>query len=100
MKDYNDLKNIINSEMNNQLGGLNDEIKRQRDERKKDYTLTQRTANYFSKNQTGVKTLSAGGIGFVAGALLPLVSAPGAALAGMCIYAGKKFVYDPIKKKD
>ena len=98
MKDYKDI-------LDQQLGTLDDTIKRQNKEHKQEEggLMDKIIHTAYTKPgivQTGVKGTVITGIGYVAGVILPIVTGPTIAALSLLGYAGKKYIYDPrVKKK-
>ncbi|MDP2908798.1 MAG: hypothetical protein Q8N77_03245 [Nanoarchaeota archaeon] len=83
------------------LGDLKEETKRQTEERKESDNLTDKVLQYSYKHGLLEKGLKVGGVtvaAYVAGAFIPVV---GGILgpATLLLYGGKKLIYDPFFKK-
>lgn len=97
-------KKIIDQQINK----LDDTVKKQNKEAKKDDSLVNRVLGYtidkaFSGEESlaskGAKTIGLTGIAYAAGVLIPIVSGATIATPVLVVYGAKKFVYDPIVKK-
>lgn len=88
--------------LEDKLGDLKEEAKRQTEERKESDNLTDKVMQYAYKHglvEKGVKVGAATTLTYIAAAFIPFVPAfPVAALVFLG-YGGKKFVYDPLMKK-
>lgn len=83
------------------LGDLKEETKRQTDERKENGKLTDKVLQYAYSHGLLEKGLKVGGVtvaAYVAGAFVPIVG-PFLGPATLLLYGGKKLIYDPLVKK-
>jgi len=95
--------------MDKQIEKLDKTVKRQDIETKKESSLVDKVLDFtvnkvftgedenYVKN--GAKTVTLTGFAYGVGVLLPVISGAALATPVLVLYGGKKFVYDPIKKK-
>lgn len=83
------------------LGDLKEETKRQTDERNESGNLTDKVLQYTYSHGLLEKGLKVGGAtvaAYIAGAFIPVVG-PLLGPATLLLYGGKKLIYDPLFKK-